>query len=150
VKIFIITSHEESKLKQYACKLCHKEFGNQQALDSYEFTHLVEKPFKSDLFPKSYIKITGLIHHRRQHTGERPYKYNLCSWKYAQKNSSLCSVEKPWAESEYMGTWIEFGELSWNVKLTTHQWTINDLCSPSQLLMSKSITDNNCFQVRSF
>ncbi|XP_063839589.1 zinc finger protein 69 homolog [Ostrinia nubilalis] len=73
--------------KSHVCDICNKGFKRKQALKRHKLIHnLANKRVKCDLCNMSFFNKFGLNHHLRIHTGERPYKCEICSQPYSYKH----------------------------------------------------------------
>ena len=56
-------------------------------------THTGEKPFKCDMCPYSAADKSTLMHHMRTHTGEKPFKCDVCPYSTSQKGHLMRHVK---------------------------------------------------------
>ena len=54
--------------KQYVCETCGKTFKYKSALDTHIRVHTGEKPFKCDVCPFACIKKVNLFKHKKIHS----------------------------------------------------------------------------------
>ncbi|XP_067635464.1 zinc finger protein 91-like [Eurosta solidaginis] len=75
--------HEEGKqLKQQGneldCDICGKCFSRKSYLSHHKRIHSGEKPYKCDICEMRFAHLSRVPVHMRTHTGERPYKCKYC------------------------------------------------------------------------
>ncbi|XP_067635456.1 zinc finger protein 227-like [Eurosta solidaginis] len=60
------------------CDICGKCFSQKSSLRHHKRLHSGEKPYKCDICEKRFAHVTNITVHMRTHTGEKPYKCKYC------------------------------------------------------------------------
>lgn len=68
-----------------ACKICHKRFHSQCAVEIHMRVHNGERPYPCTQCNKSFTQRGNLEAHSRLHSGEKPFHCTLCDSKFRQK-----------------------------------------------------------------
>ena len=74
------------------------------ALVTHKRTHTGEKPFKCDLCNYATSFSSTLVTHKRTHTGEKPFKCTLCSYASAHRVSLNAHMNNKHKEDESVGS----------------------------------------------
>ena len=65
------------------CPICKKRLKS-RSLNSHMKTHTGERPYKCNMCTRSFSLSGNLKRHLRTHTGEKPYKCDVCSRAFSQ------------------------------------------------------------------
>ncbi len=86
-----------SKLKAYKCELCSTSFAEKGGLTKHlKRVHDSSRDHKCNLCEKQVFSSGELVVHMRVHTGEKPYKYQICATTFSQ----LCNLNRQIASHE--------------------------------------------------
>lgn len=70
---------KEPREKRFMCAMCSYICGSSTSLKVHTRRHHTgERPYKCDLCPKTFVERNYMEAHRRVHTGERPFKCPIC------------------------------------------------------------------------
>ena len=69
-------SRKNSRKKSFVCKVCGKTLSSSPK--DHARTHTGETPFKCDVCEKSFARLFNLKVHKRTHSGEKPFKCKDC------------------------------------------------------------------------
>lgn len=117
--------HEGVGDKPHCCHLCPATYADKHHLKSHLQRHWGIKPWKcSDCSYESFTKQVLEIHIRHRHSGERPFKCDLCDMAFASQSSFMVhrrihTGEKPYACRLCPATFRDCGAMR-NHFLTTH------------------------------
>ncbi|XP_071443690.1 uncharacterized protein [Hetaerina americana] len=64
--------------KPYACTICAARFPQKSGLMTHMMLH-TGKPFKCDQCDKAFVSNHKLVHHLKNHAGDRPHVCNVCT-----------------------------------------------------------------------
>ena len=78
---------ESIPAKPYQCNICDKAFAYPSGLMRHKRIHTGEKPYTCNICDRKFFRLTNLQTHKRIHTGEKPYKCELCSKSYARHSA---------------------------------------------------------------
>ncbi|RXG68527.1 Zinc-responsive transcriptional regulator ZAP1 [Armadillidium vulgare] len=78
-------THSQNLFKGKRCPYCsYCTYSSHNLQRHIRFKHTGEKPFKCNICSKSFAANSDLQVHTRTHTGERPYKCEICSKTFTQ------------------------------------------------------------------
>ena len=82
--------------KPIACSVigCDKKLSDRGGLAQHSRIHSGEKPFKCDMCQTTFRKPDHLRKHKKLHTGERPYVCQHCSKSFIQKINMKIHMKK--------------------------------------------------------
>ena len=85
---------------KFQCNLC-PEILTARIRARHTLTHTGETPYKCDICENSFADRSALKRHRRTHTGEKPYKCNVCGECFTQSSHLLCHNRTHTGEKPY-------------------------------------------------
>ncbi|CAG9785134.1 unnamed protein product [Diatraea saccharalis] len=73
--------------KKIICDICNKSFKRKNSLRRHRLTHsMANKCIKCDFCNMTFFTKCNMRHHLRVHTGERPFKCEICNQPYSYKH----------------------------------------------------------------
>uniref|UniRef100_A0A2K6LQU5 Zinc finger and SCAN domain containing 5C n=1 Tax=Rhinopithecus bieti TaxID=61621 RepID=A0A2K6LQU5_RHIBE len=78
------------ELLPFACEVCSKRFKYRGKLAVHKRSHTGERRFQYNLCGNRFMQRIGLQFHQRTHTGERPYTCDVCQKQFTQKSYLKC------------------------------------------------------------
>ncbi|XP_055911143.1 zinc finger and SCAN domain-containing protein 2-like [Eupeodes corollae] len=91
------------KYKHGLCPFCGESFP-QASLIIHIRRHTGEKPYKCDICDKGYPRSQDLLIHKRSHTGEKPHLCNICGKAFSRPNKLARHIRVHTGERPYKCT----------------------------------------------
>ncbi|XP_071549338.1 uncharacterized protein [Panulirus ornatus] len=83
------------------CLICWKWVVSQSSLETHMRSHTGERPFKCELCNNAFICKGDMLRHMKSHTGEKPFECHLCPATFSRKDKLSFHVEKHEEADEY-------------------------------------------------
>ncbi|XP_077546607.1 uncharacterized protein LOC144159158 isoform X7 [Haemaphysalis longicornis] len=81
-------THASQKKTTHRCKMCSaRPFKSRTALQFHMFTHTGQDPFKCNVCSKVFPQESQLERHMRIHSNNKPFKCNYCPLSFAQRSN---------------------------------------------------------------
>ena len=74
-------------MNTFTCDICRKSFKYKSGMIAHRRFHTGEKIFECDICKKKFTQKADLVKHKRIHTGKKPYECDICEKSFNEKSS---------------------------------------------------------------
>ena len=106
-------------MNTFTCDICRKSFKFKSGMIAHRRFHTGEKIFECDICKKKFTQKADLVKHKRIHTGKKPHECDICDKSFNEK-SSLANHKRIHTGEKPYACMLCLKSFSYNCSLSLH------------------------------